>query len=103
MRKLNVRKKSYGCINWSEGLFENFDFISLHASAMVQSLHTGENKACSDEFYMPKSQKIGYFNTIDVAYTKQFKKKKKQNYPIFLEKAIANLRKFSFFTNLLWA
>ena len=41
------------------------DFNSLYASAMVQSLPTGEISVCDDVNYSNSSGNTGYFYTID--------------------------------------
>ena len=58
---------------------------SLHASAMVQALTTGEIKVCDKIVRTRSSSNIGYIYTIDVNYNDDLKQKTKR-YPFFPEK-----------------
>ena len=58
-----------------ENYLKYLDFNSLHASAMLQALPTGEIKVCdnpetglANQVYNRSSSNIGYIYTIDIKY-----------------------------------
>ena len=65
------------------------DFNSLYASAMVQTLPTGEINVC-DLVYNSSSSTKGYIYTIDIKYNDELKQKTNK-YPFFPEKTRANI------------
>ena len=68
-----------------ENYLQYLDFNSLYASAMVQTLPTGEIKVCDTLDYTSSSSTKGYIYTIDVKYNDELKEKTNK-YPFFPER-----------------
>ena len=81
-----------------ENYLQYLDFNSLYASAMVQTLPTGEIKVCDTLDYTSSTSTKGYIYTIDVKYNDELKVKTNK-YSYFPEKTKANINQYTDYQN----